>query len=421
MKYKKIAAVITAATVFLSTMSMAFAETPFTDIENNWAKAHIISVNEKGLMNGTAEGKFSPDVAVMKYSAIISIARMMGTANMDLSDLVIKHKAVLDKYNVPEYARKETAFCLDKGIVQGEIEMDKFAAYPQATKLDICVYLGRAFGVQLDTSKPPVTLSFKDALAIPSMYKIYVDHMIKIGVVNGKGDAEGLFKPEMPVTRAMFAKMLDAASNEYVKTDISTDAPAEPVQNENTGTSAQDTEDTTTAPAPADNGTAVRTKVKGIIDTITYTRNSQPKILLENENKNLVEYTIPADLMKENIIIDGQLSEVYALRPGLSVEVEAVSGIIDRISTIDMTKPVNTTAAIKQVDFINAVIFVDIFDQDGVASEKKVYLQNAKIADLLLNIIDMGAMSPGQVVNIIGIEDAEGIKAQTVILNHTAQ
>lgn len=420
MKYKKAAAILAAATVFFNTMSMTYAETSFTDIENSWAKAHIISVYDKGLMNGTTESIFSPETAVIKYSAIISIARMMGTGNMDLSDLVVKHKEVLDKYGVPEYARKETAFCLEKGIVQGEIEMDKFAAQPQATKLDICVYLGRAFGVQLDTSKPPVTLSYKDALSIPSMYKIYVDHMIKVGVVDGKGDAEGLFKPSMPVSRAMFAKMLDAASNEYVKTTISTDVPDLPAYVEDTGTQEQTGEDSAAA-TPADNGTAVKAKDKGIIDTITYKRNSQPKILLENEDKKLVEYTIPEDLMKENIIINGQLSDVHSLRPGLYVELDALSGIIDRISTIDMTKPMNTTATIKEVNLFDAVIFVDIYDQEGIASEKKVYLQDAKIADLMLNMIDMGALSPGQVINLIGIEDVDGIKAQTIILNQLAQ
>ncbi|MDD2482616.1 MAG: S-layer homology domain-containing protein, partial [Lutispora sp.] len=350
MKHKKIAAILT-ATILLSTTTMAFADTPFIDIEKNWAKAHIISVNEKGLMNGTEADKFSPDKAVDKYSAIISIARMMGTNNMDLNDVVNYQKDVLDKYKVPEYAMRETAFCLDKGIIQGEIEMDKFGNQAQATKLDVCVYLGRAFGVNYDAAKPPVILSYTDAYSIPSMYRVYIDHMIKIGVVDGKGDAEGLFNPNTPITRAMFAKMLDAASIEYVKTDITTDTPTEPVQNENA--------DTITT--PTDNGTAAVTKDKGTIDSITYSRSSQPKILLETENKTMTEYTIPEDLMKENIIINGQLSDVYSLRPGLFVEVEILSGKIDRISTIEIIKQIDTKGIIKQVDLINRVMTADIF------------------------------------------------------------
>ena len=414
MKHKKIAAILT-ATILLSTTTMAFADTPFIDIEKNWAKAHIISVNEKGLMNGTATDKFSPDTAVDKYSAIISIARMMGTNNMDLDDVVKEQKDVLDKYKVPEYAMKETAFCLDKGIIQGEIEMDKFGNQAQATKLDVCVYLGRAFGVKYDATKPPVNFSYTDALSIPSMYRIYVDHMIKIGVVDGKGDAGGLFNPNTPITRAMFAKMLDVASIEYVKTAITTDTSTEPVQNDKTQPPVQ--EDTDTIINPIDNSKAVMEKDKGTIDSITYSRSSQPKILLETENKVLVEYTIPADLIKENVIINGTLSDVYSLRPGLYVEIETQSREIRRISTVDITKNINTQAIIKQVDFINALVFVDVYnEQDGTAEEKKVFLRDAKIGDLSFNLLNMDALSPGQSIILIGIEDTEGIKAKTVML-----
>lgn len=425
MKYKKIAAVLTAATVFLSSLPMAYADTPFKDIENNWAKAHIISVYDKGLMNGTSEDKFSPDVAVNKYSAIKTIGTMMGTGIMDLTDIVNKHKDVLDKYKVPEYAKKEVAYCLEKGIIQSEYDLDKMSLSPNATKLDICIYLGRALGVTHENSNNVVVLNYKDTMSIPTMYHIYVDHMIKIGVVDGKGDAQGLFNPNMPVTRGMFAKMIDIASSEYVKTDVSTETSNLPAQNVEDQTEEtpvvempeETTGDSQTGAAPVDDTTAVEVTDKGIIDTITYKRGSQPKILLENENKEMVEYSIPEDLMKENIIINGQLSDVYSLRPGLYVEIKALSGVIDRISTIDMSKPVNTTATIKEIDSLNGIMYVDINDEQGRTYEKKVYLYNAKIADLLLNILTADALSPGQIINLIGTEDLEGIKAQTVIIN----
>lgn len=429
MKYRKIAAVLTAATVFLNTVSMAYADTPFKDIENNWAKAHIISVHEKGLMNGTAEDKFSPDVVVTKYSAIKAIGTMMGTGIMDLTDVVNKYKEVLDKNSVPEYAKREVAYCIDKNIIQAEIELPKFEEKPNATKLDICVYLGRAFGVELDPSAPPVTLMFKDALEIPSMYKIYVNHMIKIGVVDGKGDAQGLFNPNMPVTRAMFAKMLDIASNEYVKTVVSTDTSNLPVQNiedqmQNAPaeeTPVKETPDETTTDeniTSADSSTAEEIIDRGIIDTITYKRDSKPKILIENQNKDLVEYTVPEDLMKENIIINGQLADVYSLRPGLYVELKAQSGVVNWIKTIEMTQQVNTLATVVEVDVLNEIMYVEIVDQDGITTEKKVFLSNTRVGDLYLNILTIDALSPGQKINLIGDENSEGIRATSIIINN---
>jgi len=422
LKYRKIAAVLTAATVFLNTVSMAYADTPFKDIENNWAKAHIISVHEKGLMNGTAEDKFSPDVVVTKYSALKAIGTMMGTGIMDLTDVVNKYKEVLDKNSVPEYAKREVAYCIDKNIIQAEIELPKFEEKPNATKLDICVYLGRAFGVELDPSAPPVTLMFKDALEIPSMYKIYVNHMIKIGVVDGKGDAQGLFNPNMPVPRAMFAKMLDIASNEYVKTIVSTDTSGLPVQNIEDQTQSTPEEETTNEitdenTAPDDSSTAEEIIDKGTIDTITYKRDSQPKILIEKENKNLVEYTVPEDLIKENIIINGQLSDVYSLRPGLYVELKAQSGVVNWIKTIEMTKQINTVATIVEVDLLNEIMYVEIVDQDGLTTEKKVFLSNTRVGDLYLNILAIDALNPGQRINLIGDENSEGIRATSIIIN----
>ncbi len=418
MKYKKMAAILTAATIFISTTTVAFAETPFTDIEKNWAKTHIISVNEKGLMNGTTSDKFSPDTAVNKYSAIISIARMMGIANMDLSDITAKHKELLDKYKVPDYAQKEISFCLEKNVLQGEIDLLKFSEVPNATKLDISIYLGRAFGIEHDPLKPPVQLSYNDTEKIPRPYRIYVDHMIKIGIVDGKGDTKGLFNPDTPVTRAMFAKMLDLASAEYVSTTVSTEPPVVSVPSGNTQTPPKDEENIDVPINNTDNGTKTTTKDQGIIDTITYTRNAQPKIVLENESKSLTEYTLPADLIKENVIINGQLSDIYSLRPGLYVEVEVISGKIDKISTVDMTKRVNIQAIVKQVDLLNSLMIVDVYDvQDGTASEKKVFMRDAKIGDMSFNLLSLDALSPGQSINLIGIEDMEGIKAQTVILN----
>ncbi|SHI54680.1 S-layer homology domain-containing protein [Lutispora thermophila] len=429
--YKKMAAVLTAATIFLSTVSMAYADTPFKDIENNWAKTHIISVYDKGLMTGLAKDSFSPDVVVTKYSAIKSVAKMMGTDIMDLDSIVAKHKSVLDKYNVPSDYRKEVAYALEKQLLQSEFDLSQMSATPNATKLDICIYLGRALGVNDENSKNLPVLIYKDALQIPSLYHKYVAYMIKIGAIDSKGDQEGKFNPSNPATRAMFAKMIDIASNEYVKTNVSTDTSGsseENIDNQNTGTAINETPSVTgnngqAGVAPTDNtisddnNTGVEKTDRGIIDTITYKRGSQPKILLENENKEMVEYTIPEDLMRENIIIDGQLSDVYSLRPGQYVEIRALSGVIDRISTIDVSMPVNTTAIIKEIDGLNGIMYVYVNDKEGISKEKKVYIHNVKVTDLSLNTLTANALSPGQIINLIGTEDLEAITAQIVIIN----
>lgn len=422
LNYKKVIALIMAAVLTIGSMSMVYGDSPFGDIENNWAKANIISVYEKGLMGGTSQGKFSPDVAMEKYSAIITIARMMNAEKVeDLDALAEEHKAVLDKYNVPSYARREVAFALERKLIQSEYDLDKISIAPKATKLDICVYIGRAFGVKADSSKPPVVLSYRDALSIPLMDKIYVDHMIKIGVVDGKGDAIGDFRPNDPVTRAMFAKMLDVASNEYAKqfgeasenTDYEAPDNIEPIQDGDVREPSEEITDKIDYVSD----TASSTTAKGTIDSIIYSRNSKPKVILEVEDQKMMEFYMPEDLIKENVIINGQLSDVYSLRPGMQVEVKAENGEIRNLATIEITRTVDDKAIIKSIDLLSAIMVVDILDENKqTMEEKKVYLRDAKIGDLSLNILTMDLLKPGQSIQLYGVEDVEGIKARTVIL-----
>lgn len=418
MKYKKTAAILTAATVFLNTLTFTYAQTPFTDIENSWAKTHIINVYEKGLMEGTTENTFSPGAVITKYSAIKAIAKMMGTGLMDLDDVVAKYKSVLDKYNVPSDYRREIAFFLEKGILQSEFDLEQMRTTPNATKLDICIYLSRALGVNDENYKDVVALTYKDSLQIPSLYHKYVAYMIKIGAVDGKGDQEGKFNPGNPATRDMFAKMLDIASNEYLKTVVSSgnNDQIEGIPAEETPSVVSDEGQTGTV--TEDVNTGVEVYDKGVIDTITYKRDSQPKILLERDNKEMVEYTVPEDLMKENIIINGMLSDVYSLRPGLYVEVKAQSGVVNWIKTIEMTRQINTLATIVEVDLSNEIMYVEIADNDGLITQRKVFLSNTKVGDLYLNILTIDALSPGQRINLIGDESSEGIKATSIIINN---
>lgn len=418
MKYKKTAAILTAATVFLNTLTFTYAQTPFTDIENSWAKTHIINVYEKGLMEGTTENTFSPGAVITKYSAIKAIAKMMGTGLMDLDDVVAKYKSVLDKYNVPSDYRREIAFFLEKGILQSEFDLEQMRTTPNATKLDICIYLSRALGVNDENYKDVVALTYKDSLQIPSLYHKYVAYMIKIGAVDGKGDQEGKFNPGNPATRDMFAKMLDIASNEYLKTVVSSgnNDQIEGIPAEETPSVVSDEGQTGTV--TEDVNTGVEVYDKGVIDTITYKRDSQPKILLERDNKEMVEYTVPEDLMKENIIINGMLSDVYSLRPGLYVEVKAQSGVVNWIKTIEMTRQINTLATIVEVDLSNEIMYVEISDNDGLITQRKVFLSNTKVGDLYLNILTIDALSPGQRINLIGDESSEGIKATSIIINN---
>lgn len=410
---KKIIALIVTLILILASAHMVYADSPFKDIEDNWARNYIISVYEKGLMNGTATDRFSPGDTVNKYSVIVAIANMMGASKSeDLDELVENHKASLQKFEVPDYAKREVAFALEKDILQSEYDLDNMQNKPNANKLDICVYLGRAFDIEHDSLKSPPQLFFTDTEFILRPYRVYVDYMIKINVIDGKGDANGYFKPDDLVTRAIFAKMLDQASNayseEFAVANQSGDDDGLPYEDREPVKSENEFED--------NDGQVV--SAKGYIDSITYSRKEKPRILLEVEGKSIKEFYIPEDLIRENIIINGQLSDVHSLRPGMHVELNAQNKVVKNIATVEISKSISGEATIKEIYLQNMEVLVDIKDEeDDFMKEKRVFLKDAKIVEYTsLEPVYISDLRKGQSIIITnGLEDEEGIKATSII------
>ncbi|MCX5973371.1 MAG: S-layer homology domain-containing protein [Coprothermobacterota bacterium] len=73
-------------------------------------------------------------------------------------------------------------------------------------------------GVYISSTPPPPVINFPD---VPSFYWAYneIMAMVKAGVVNGYPDRT--FKPELPVTRAEFCKMIDLAMGYTIPASIS--------------------------------------------------------------------------------------------------------------------------------------------------------------------------------------------------------
>lgn len=196
----------------------------FTDIDNSWAKQHIINVFNKGLMGGVSDTQFNPGDFVKNYDALVSISRMVNREkDINLEQLEEKYQvSVLEKFNVPAYARGAVALCLEKGIVK-DSDVSAYSANPYVKKQEVCNYLGRAFGVTID-STAPVVLPFKDSMFIASQYKGYVSYLIEIGVISETNDN---FNPNEQLRRETYAKMLDIASTAYEKKQLGVDITAD--------------------------------------------------------------------------------------------------------------------------------------------------------------------------------------------------
>lgn len=222
-KFKVLKAALFLFAMLFAVTSVAYSDnsTPkFTDISGNWAEQHIINVYNKGLMGGVSDTQFKPGDNVKNYDALVSISRMIKREkNINLEQLAEKYQtSVIEKFNVPEYAREAVLICLGEGVItDADISMFNMDEYAYAKKNNIVKYLGMVFGVKYDEKAPPVVLAFKDSMFIPSMYRPYVKFLIDNGVINASGDENGKFNPDSFIKRAEFAKMLDIASDVYKK------------------------------------------------------------------------------------------------------------------------------------------------------------------------------------------------------------
>jgi hypothetical protein len=227
---KKSLSLLLIVAVILSSVSVLFADATvikFTDINSSWAKQNIINVYNKGLMNGISESLFKPLDKITNFQALISISRLTNAKEKyDLAALEAKYKdSVLDKYNVPTYARQEIAYCLEAKIVTAT-DISALTASTYVTKQVVSAYIAKAFGVTYDPTKAIVYLKFDDAMFINKENKGYIKYLIDIGVLNSQGDIAGKFNPDELITRETYAKMLDVASNKY--NQVTPTAPATP-------------------------------------------------------------------------------------------------------------------------------------------------------------------------------------------------
>ena len=144
-KFKILKAAVVLFALLFAVTGVAYADnntSKFTDIDNSWAKQHIINVCSKGLMGGSTETQFKPGDYIKNYDALVSISRMINREKeINLEQLERKYQvSVIEMFKVPDYARKDVLMCLDKGIIS-DFDVSAFAGAPYATKKDIAKYL----------------------------------------------------------------------------------------------------------------------------------------------------------------------------------------------------------------------------------------------------------------------------------------
>lgn len=177
----------------------------FTDIGTHWGKEAIDYVVGKGLLSGTTETTFAPDIAMTRGMLVTALGRLAG----------VDVKA----YNTNRFTdvKADSAFCpyiewaYKKGIVQG-IGNDQFAPDRAITREEIAVIFSnyaKATGYTLPVTRTVV--NYADDSSIGSTYKTAVTAMQQAGIM--MGGMNNKFHPKASATRAEVSSML----HRYIK------------------------------------------------------------------------------------------------------------------------------------------------------------------------------------------------------------
>ncbi len=200
------------STDHFSVYGVAYQLSPakLTDITKHWAKESIDYVFGRGIMNGTAENIFSPDLAMNRGMLTVALCKLMG------ADVSSYTTSSFTDVNADNYYLPYIEWVYKKGIMGG-IGINQFAPDKAVTREEIAGILtnyAKATGYTLPIARESIV--FTDVSNISSWAKDSVTAMQQAGIMAGKTNNK--FNPQASATRAEVA----AALHRYVKLTIAT-------------------------------------------------------------------------------------------------------------------------------------------------------------------------------------------------------
>ena len=180
----------------------------FTDLENAaWAEKDIVSLAEKGIINGYEDGTFRPE----NYVSREEFLKMLVIA-FDMVDETAK--CSFDDVQMQEWYYPFIASAVKYNITQGT-ELTKFGIGQNITREQAATFVSRVlyfYGYAEENGNriiKEVGTHFADHKKISEYAEAAVYTMKNFGIISGFPDNE--FKPEISATRAEAAKIINAA------------------------------------------------------------------------------------------------------------------------------------------------------------------------------------------------------------------
>lgn len=165
---------------------------------DHWAYASVMKLKERGIMNGTPDGRCEPDRNITREEFVKLLVLAYGlhdsAATADFADCV--RGAWYDSY---------IGSAVAKGIVNG-VGDNRFGIGENITRQDMAAMIYRAATMMGTTFNEEGELAFHDAADIADYAATAVTALKNAGIISGMGD--GSFAPAAYATRAQAAKMI---------------------------------------------------------------------------------------------------------------------------------------------------------------------------------------------------------------------
>ena len=199
---------LTLAGVLLATAVPAHraeAAAYFSDASGHWAESSIRKMNLKGVLQGTAAGKFEPNRAVSRLELAVMLVRAEGL-DQEARSTTTAPVQLVGYQSLPTWSRGYVSYAVALGLLDDE-DLNNFRPNDDALRYQVAVMMVRALGQEAEAKRITTLPSYTDAYTIPQWARGYVALATTKGLF--KGDASGNFRPLATVTRGEMAALLD--------------------------------------------------------------------------------------------------------------------------------------------------------------------------------------------------------------------
>lgn len=172
---------------------------PFDDIENiDWAKDHILSLYEKGIIKGNGDGSFEPERFVTREEYLKMLVEALEI------NVVSTTVETFDDCNMDAWYYPYIQIAVSNKITKG-VDRNNFGIGQIIKRQDMAVLTEKALSIK-NISAQEAKTEFTDADEIAKYAKSSVNKMSALGFINGFED--GSFAPKNGTTRAQAAVII---------------------------------------------------------------------------------------------------------------------------------------------------------------------------------------------------------------------